>query len=68
MNSKKFERSFVASKSSFTNPPECELEEFKSSIIFYGKSKDSEYLIVETLSINANLKGSNIFLIEKNHF
>lgn len=41
------------------------LEEFKSSIIFYGKSKDSEYLIVGNSFYKCNLKGSNIFLMEK---
>ncbi|OJX36630.1 MAG: hypothetical protein BGO87_12585 [Flavobacteriia bacterium 40-80] len=41
------------------------LEEFKSSIIFYGKSKDSEYLIIGNYFYKCNLKGSNIFLLEK---
>ena len=41
------------------------LEEFKSSIIFYGKSKDSEYLIVGNSFYKCNLKGSNIFLLEE---
>jgi hypothetical protein len=40
-------------------------EEFKSAIIFYGKSKDSEYLIVGNTFFKCNLKGSNIFLLEK---
>lgn len=41
------------------------LEELKSSIIFYGKSKDSEYLIVGNSYYKCNLKGNNIFLLEK---
>jgi phosphatidylserine/phosphatidylglycerophosphate/cardiolipin synthase-like enzyme len=41
------------------------LEEFKSSIIFYGKSKDSEYLIVGNSFYKCNLIGSNIFLLEE---
>lgn len=40
-------------------------EEFKSAIIFYGKSKDSEYLIVGNTFFKCNIKGSNIFLLEK---
>ncbi|MCB9257047.1 MAG: hypothetical protein H6579_07955 [Chitinophagales bacterium] len=41
------------------------LNDFKSSIIFYGKAKDSEYLIVGNSFYKCNLKGSNIFLLEK---
>lgn len=41
------------------------IEEFKSSILFYGKSKDSEYLIVGNSFYKCNLKGSNIILLEK---
>lgn len=41
------------------------LEELKSSIIFYGKSNDSEYLIVGNSYYKCNLKGNNIFLLEK---
>lgn len=41
------------------------LSDFKSSIIFYGKAKDSEYLIVGNSFYKCNLKGSNIFLLEK---
>lgn len=41
------------------------LEELKSSIIFYGKSKESEYLIVGNSYYKCNLKGNNIFLLEK---
>ena len=41
------------------------LEEFKSSIIFYGKSKDSEYLIVGNSFYKCTFKENNIFLIEK---
>lgn len=40
------------------------LNDFKSSIIFYGKAKDSEYLIVGNNFYKCNLKGNNIFLLE----
>jgi phosphatidylserine/phosphatidylglycerophosphate/cardiolipin synthase-like enzyme len=41
------------------------LDEFKSAIIFYGKSKDSEYLIVGNYFYKCNIKGSIIFLLEE---
>jgi phosphatidylserine/phosphatidylglycerophosphate/cardiolipin synthase-like enzyme len=40
-------------------------DEFNSSIVFYGKSKESEYLIVGNTFYKCNLKGESIFLLEK---
>src|SRR5690606_29418829 len=40
------------------------LNDFKSSIIFYGKAKDSEYLIVGNTFYKCSLKGNSIFLLE----
>lgn len=40
------------------------LNSFKSSIIFYGKAKDSEYLIVGNNFYKCTLKGNSIFLLE----
>lgn len=40
------------------------LNDLKSSIIFYGKAKDSEYLIVGNAFYKCTLKGDSIFLLE----
>lgn len=42
-----------------------DLEELKSSIIFYGKSKDLEYLIAGKSFYKCIIKGNNIFILEK---
>lgn len=40
------------------------INDFNSSIIFYGKAKDSEYLIVGNNFYKCTLKGNSIFLLE----
>ncbi|WP_419486718.1 phospholipase D family protein [Chryseobacterium bernardetii] len=42
-----------------------EVEELESSIIFYGKSKDCEYLIAGNSFYKCIIKGDNIFILEK---
>lgn len=41
------------------------LNDFKMSVIFYGKAKDSEYLVVGNTFYKCTLKGNSIFLLEK---
>lgn len=40
------------------------LNNFKSSIIYYGKAKDSDYLIAGNTFYKCTLKGNSIFLLE----
>ena len=43
------------------------LNDFKSSIIFYGKAKDSEYLIVGNNFYKCTLNGNSIFISENSN-
>lgn len=48
----------------FTSTLNINLNDFKSSVIYYGKAKDSEYLIVGNAFYKCTLKGNSIFLLE----
>lgn len=50
---------------SYRSDLNVELDELKSSIVFYGKSKDFEYLIVGDSFYKCVIKGDNIIILEK---
>lgn len=50
---------------SYKSTMNINLDEFKSSILFYGKSKESEYLIVGNSFYKCKLKENSVLLFEK---